>query len=85
MSDVKETVPVTVVLGFQITRVSEAEGALETTTYEPGQEVELEVEIAREEEQRNRVRIIKPEPALVAPATAPDVAPDVAPLPQVTS
>lgn len=81
MSDVKETVPVKVVFGFQITRVTEDEGEIETTTYEPGQEVELEVEIAREEEQRNRVRIIRPEPALVAPAAATEVAP----LPPVTS
>lgn len=61
MSDEKETVPVKIIFGFQTTHVSDVDGELVTTTYEPGQEVELEAGVAREEEHRNRVRIIRPE------------------------
>jgi hypothetical protein len=66
MSAENEKVSVYVVFGFQITRVSDADGELVTTEYAPGQEVELEAEIAREEEHRNRVRIVRPEPVVVA-------------------
>ena len=71
MSDERETVPVRIVFGFQITRVSDEDGALETTTYEPGQEVELEKEVAREQQHLNRVRIVVPEPAAADPSVDP--------------
>ncbi len=93
MSDAKETVPVKIVFGFQVTHVSDVDGELVTTTYEPGQEVELESQLAREEEYRNRVRIIRPEP--VAETVAPEAevrdaaekaaAEEVSPLPPVES
>jgi hypothetical protein len=63
MPDAKETVPVKIIFGFQVTHVADADGELVTTTYEAGQEADLDAEIAREEEHRNRVRIIRPEPA----------------------
>jgi hypothetical protein len=70
MSDEKETVPVRIIFGFQMTHVSDVDGELVTTTYEPGQEIELEAGLAREEEYRNRVRIIRPEP--IAAPTVPE-------------
>lgn len=69
MSREIETVPVKIIFGFQVTHVGD-QGELVTTIYEPGQEIELEAAVAREEEHRNRVRIIRPEPAIET--TAPE-------------
>jgi hypothetical protein len=73
MSDKTETVPVKIMFGFQLTHVSE-EGELVTTTYEPGQEVELDSEIARVQEHSNRLRIIRADPAALPIAPEAEVA-----------
>ncbi|MFL5481143.1 MAG: hypothetical protein ACJ8AK_03055 [Gemmatimonadaceae bacterium] len=77
MSEVKERVQVKVIFGFQVTHVSE-EGELVTETYESGQEAELDQDLAREEEHRNRVRIIRPEtPAPAEITESKEVSPEI--------
>jgi hypothetical protein len=71
MSDSVEKVKVQIVFGFQLTKVGD-EGELETTTFEPGQEVELEKDVAREQAHLNRVRIVEES----AQTAATDVASD---------